>query len=213
MKVKTILVSVVATSAFCLVSQAGITSATWWTDDSQSFTGSGYSFHDTLLAASGVQYGNSARLVGTIQTDTPSDPTLTLGSTVNNDTGNPWLGYQVNVAMDQPFTFTAPGPSVNNAPANDWFVASIVAPTLQLSGPYAGEYEGTLLFSEGTPIGVGESLEWAYSISFGSSTDYSFTQEMIPLFSPIPEPSALALVAMGGLVLVLHLARKSRRNA
>jgi PEP-CTERM motif len=206
-----IIVSVVATFGFCLVSQAGITSATWWTESSQSFTGAGYSFHDALLAASGVQYASSAKLVGTIQTDTPSDPTLTLGSTVNNDTGNPWLGYQVNIAMDQPFTFTTPGPSVNNAPANDWFVASIVAPTLQISGPYAGKYEGTLLFSEGTPVGVGGTLDWAYSISFGSSTDYSFTQEMIPLFSPIPEPSALALIGMGGLILVLHLARKYRR--
>ena len=142
MKLKAIALLVVATSSFSLVSQAGITGAAWSTVNPDSLTGSAYSFHNDVLTMSGVQYSSGAQLSGSIQTDTPADPTLTLGSTVNNDTGNPWLGYVVNVAMDQPFTFTTPGASVSNPTANDWFVASVIAPTLQSSGPYAGKYGG-----------------------------------------------------------------------
>jgi hypothetical protein len=208
MKLKTIVVSIVATSAFCLVSQAGITSATWWNANAEQLTSSDFTYQNSGLSMTGVQHSSDAQMAGLIQTDTPLDPSLTLASSVNNDTGNPWLGYTVKVAMSQPFTITAP--SVNNPPGNDWFVAQTIAPTLQTSGTYNGKYLGELLFSEGSPVNVAGTLGWVYTINFGSSTDYSFTQEMIPSFVPIPEPGELALLGMGGVLLVWRLARKSR---
>jgi len=114
-----------------------------------------------------------------------------------------WLGYQVNVIMSVPFSFAAPGPTVSNPPTDDWFVAGVVTPTLQGSGPYAGDYEGTLYFNSGTPVGIGGELDYLYSISFSGSTSYSFTQEAFAYETMVPEPGALALVGMGGLMLVL----------
>ena len=161
----------------------------------------------------GTQKAPGAQMKAIIDTDTIADPTLTLSSTVNNDTGFAWNGYQVNVVMSVPFAFTAPAPNVQNPPTPDWFLAAVVPPTLQGGGPWAGFYEGTLDFSAGTPVGINGVLDFQYTISFGSSTHYILTQEMIPSMVTIPEPSTIALLAIGGLGLVMRLRRSSRIGA
>jgi hypothetical protein len=87
------------------------------------------------LGVYGAQKAGEAGMKAIIDTDTIADPTLTLSSSVNNDTGFAWNGYQVNVVMSVPFAFTAPAPNVHNPPINDWFLAAVVPPTLQVSGP------------------------------------------------------------------------------
>ncbi len=205
MKVNAILVSLVAASVSCLVSNAGVLSASLTPVGSQSFQGYSSSFQGSTLSIAGAQY-SSARMIGSIQTSDPSDPDLTITGSVTNATANPWQGYQVNVTMDQPFSFTTPGPTASNTPTDDWFVYRVDAPALQ-SG---GQYLGTLWFSAGTPVPNGGSLDLLYTLSFASSTDYSFTQDLIPWTTPVPEPSALALLGLGGLGLMWRLARKSR---
>jgi hypothetical protein len=133
---------------------------------------------------------------GWIQTSGPEDPTLTLSSSINNDTNFVWTDYHVNVYMNQPFTIVAPGPTVNNPPNNDWTVTSTIQPSSPLvSGPYAGDYEGTLNFNDGTPVAIGGQLNFLYSIQFSGASSFAFTQEVIP--STVPEPSTLGLVAIG----------------
>jgi hypothetical protein len=56
-------------------------------------------------------------------------------------------------------------------------------------------------------------LDFNYAIHFVGSTDYAFTQEMIPMFSEVPEPTTLALAGMGGLALALRLRRNNRTDA
>lgn len=162
----------------------------------------------------GTQYGNPAHMVGWADATDPLDPTLTLGSSVNNDSGLTWLGYQVNVIMSIPFTFAGGvlAPSVDNPPNSDWYLSGEALPTLQLSGPYVGLYEGTLYFNAGTPVGIGGELDYMYSIQFAGSTHYSFTQEGFAYEVMVPEPSALALVGIGGLMLALRV-RRNRRAA
>ena len=153
----------------------------------------------------GTQYSGPA------QTDTTLDPTLFLGSSVDNDTGGAWIGYQVNVIMSVPFTFVGT-PGVSD-PTSTWYLANtpMVGPGSGLYPPT--DYEGTIYYSGGTPLGVGAELDFNYAIHFVGSTDYAFTQEMIPVFSEVPEPGTLALAGMGGLVLALRLRRSSRKGA
>jgi hypothetical protein len=217
MKKQIALLVVVATLACCSVGKAGVTGAAWVPASCTNLAFLGQTF-DPTKSALGVGANqlslNTARMVGDIYTDTIADPTLTISSSVNNDTGFAWNGYQVNVVMSVPFAFTAPAPNVQNPPVNDWFLAAVVPPTLQGgASPWPGFYEGTLDFSAGTPVGALGVLDFQYTISFGSSTHYILTQEMIPSMVTIPEPSTIALLAIGGLGLVMRLRRSSRIGA
>ena len=158
--------------------------------------------------------GLTGIVTGHILTDTPADPTLFLGSSVDNDTGGSWVGYQVNVVMSVAFTFSGT-PSVSTAPASGWLLAGTpTTPTLQVGGPYNGLYEGTINFSDGgTPLAPGDELDFSYAVHFGSSLDSTVTQEMIPIFAEVPEPGTLGLAAMGSLALTLRLRRNSRACA
>jgi hypothetical protein len=212
MKRQSILLTLLATLACCPVSQANITGAAWYSKDSSSLVCQTYPLTGNTLAMYGTQYGALASMAGTVDTDTPLDPTLILNSSVDNDTGFAWNGYQVNVVMSVPFNIVPPLPDPSNPPDNDWVLAGVVPVAFQVSGPWTGFYEGTLYYAGGTPIGVGGELDFEYAIEFASSTHYLFTQEMIPSMVSVPEPSTFALLAIGGLGLAV-LRRNSRTGA
>jgi hypothetical protein len=205
MKKQTIVLTALAVVASCSISQASILDASWNSANSTALDCYYlYPFANNTLDMDATQHVGQASMVGVVNTDTPLDPTLTLASAVDNDTGFAWLGYRVNVYMSVPFAFVTPGPSVNNPPTGDWLVASVVAPAWNGS-----QYEGTLYLSSGTPVGIGGELDFLYSINFASATHYAFTQEMIPLATTVPEPSTLGLMGIGA----LGLALRSRRNS
>ncbi|HOX55716.1 MAG TPA: hypothetical protein P5205_08830 [Candidatus Paceibacterota bacterium] len=213
-----LLLTVVATLAFVSTSNASITNA-WWHDDRDgTIVCDQWSWNpaEAKLWMSGDQFGAPgqpyapAHMVGWVELDSDVDPTLTLSGTVENDTGNAWYGYQINVRMDLPFTFTTPGPTVGNPPLNDWFWAQTWDPVQLVSGPYAGMWQGSIFFSEGTSILNGGSLDFLYSINFSGTWGFEFTQEMIPWATQIPEPSTAVLGGLGVLLLVARL-RGNRR--
>jgi hypothetical protein len=211
MKTKVFLAFVLAFAGYCAASRAQtISSASWWSANTGTVACSSWTYDDPSLPTpnltmAGTQYSAPGEMVGTVTTS-GGDPTLYLGSAVNNDTSFAWTSYQVNVYMAVPFTFYGT-PNVSS-PFSDWSFA-VIAPTYQPGGEFPAEpYEGTIDLTSGTPIAIGDELGFSYAISFSSSTDYAFTQEMIP----VPEPGDLGLVSgllFGGFQLVKRLRKKA----
>jgi hypothetical protein len=215
MKMRGILLGVLTTLALCSTSRASITGAWWWDDGDGALVCSSTNWNaasDTLSMA-GSQFWGPGHMNGWIQTSGVEDPTLTLTSSINNDTNFVWTDYHVNVYMSSTFTIANTGtlaPTVNNPPNNDWSVSSVVEPSSPLvSGPFAGDYEGTVNLLGGTPVAIGGLLDFGYTIQFSGASQFDFTQEVIP--SGVPEPGTLGLVAMSGLLLGGGLLARRRR--
>jgi hypothetical protein len=207
-KVRAFVLTVLTAVFCCSTSRAAITSASWWDDGDgalhctwTNLTLSGDGQSGTLSMA-GDQYWGPGHMVGTIDTTGGSDPRLTLGSSIINDTNFAWTAYTVNVYLSSLFTIANSGSLsayVDNPPNSDWSV-SVVEPSPSYtvpSGQFAGDYEGTLNLSSGTPVAIGGELDFGYTIQFSGASEFSIGQEVIP----VPEPGTFVLVAMSGLLL------------
>ncbi|MGA2443127.1 MAG: PEP-CTERM sorting domain-containing protein [Tepidisphaeraceae bacterium] len=146
-----------------------------------------------LMNVSGDQAASSGQLVTSITTDTAIDPTLIVGNSVNNDTGFTWTGYDVSVSMSNPFTLSG---ALVSTPS-DWS-ATVTPPAL-----IGGQYVGYIDYSAGTPIPVGGTLDFQYTLAFSGGTNYSFTETV----TPVPEPASLGLLTLG---VVAMLGRRNR---
>jgi hypothetical protein len=152
----------------------------------------------------GYQY-EAGVLAGTIFADTPSDPSLTIGGSVDNDTGFAWSGYQIRIFMDRPFTLSNVG--VGPVPGDWTFTTTGPAPGGSPTYYSGTQYEAEIHYAGGTPVPVGGELDFSYKLTFVGSTQYGFTTEM----TPVPEPSILALgaFAMAGLCAIKRARQSS----
>jgi len=121
-------------------------------------------------------------ILGDILTDTELDPTLALYQAIDNDTSFAWGGYQVKVTMNKTFAFS----NVNVANSGWTFITT--TPTM-----VGTNYIGYIDYYAGTPVLIGGTLDFNYSISFVGSVQ--FCEELTP--SAVPEPGTFALVACG----------------
>lgn len=122
-------------------------------------------------------------------TDTPGDPTVTMISIINNDTTFAWTGYHVNVYMENPFTLSGAAIYAPGTSEPGWSGSVTVSPAIW----NGSEYQAQLDYDGGTPIPIGGTLGYEYSMSFTGGTTYEYCQEMIP----VPEPGTLVLLAVG----------------
>lgn len=186
------------------LSQASITSIPTW-----DYSGGLYCYSpvfsgtDQSVGLSGYQssYGSIGL---TIMTDTPSDPTLTVNNSIDNETSFAWTEYIVSVAMNQSFSINSAGVV---APAG--WTATITQP----GAPVSGIYTGTIDYLGGTPVAIypaaNSILNYGYQVTFGGSTSYSLTESA----NPVPEPGMLGLSLVGGTLLGGWLvARRQRRS-
>ncbi|MGH7992389.1 MAG: hypothetical protein ACREDQ_02660 [Limisphaerales bacterium] len=180
----------------CSASKANITGISFADDGDGAITCPVYTWSgsasDLSAPITGEQCWEPAHVVGTITTDTANDPNLILGSAIDNDTTFAWTAYQVNVYMNNTFSLSAASVTL---PA-DWTLASIQTTAVPVVSLH-GSYEAQILFTSGTPVAIGDELDFSYKISFSGATSYSFTQEMIP----VPEPGTLGFLMAGVLLL------------
>jgi len=143
------------------------------------------------IGIEGYQSG-PGQMSGTITTSDPQDPTLTIANSIDNDSSFAWTEYIVDVSMNTSFSIA----SANAAAPAGWS-ANITQP----GAPVAGIYTGTIDYVGGTPVAIapasGSELDFAYQVVFSGATSYNLTESV----TPVPEPCALGLLALGGLVL------------
>jgi hypothetical protein len=152
---------------------------------------------DYGMTIEGNQFWGPGHMNGAFTTDTDLDPTVRVRNIIDNDTGFAWTGYHIDVAMNNPFT-------LDLAQVYDpiGWAAHVTAPAL-----VGGKWVGKIDYTPGTPIAVGDSLDFGYRISFVGLTSYTYCQTM----SPVPEPGTMALLLAGFAIAGLAIAR--RRHA
>lgn len=141
----------------------------------------------------GLQYRGPGRILFGVFTDTQQAVTLRLDNLVDNGTGFAWLGYQVNIFMNKPFSIST-FPELK-APAG-WSVASYTSGAVNTGT----NWFGTINFSGSPAIADQGTIDFTYRLSFVGSVQ--FTQEMIPV-TAVPEPASCSLLIVGGFIVRL----------
>jgi hypothetical protein len=197
MKFKFLAFAVATSFLASLTARANITGVTYASGNSAALNCPYYYWPpgSSLVNVVGTQYSGPGSINFSVTTDTPLDPTLTLGNNIVNDTGFAWSGYEVTVTMGQTFSLSS---ALVTVPP-DWTVSSIVQP----GAPVAGVYTGNIFFKAGTPVQINQNLDFSYQLSFTGSVQFTET------LTPTPEPGTCTLL-LGGLALGGWIARKRR---
>jgi hypothetical protein len=198
MKLK-ILAFAVATSFLTglTTARANVTGISYATDGSGAVNCPIYTWPGgTAINIYGYQYWGPGNINFNVTTDSSGDPTLTLGNAIVNDTSFAWTGYEVSVTMGQTFSLSS---ALVTVPPN-WTVSSVMQP----GAPVAGMYTGNIFFSAGTPVQIGQSLDFSYNLSFLGSV--AFTETL----TPTPEPGTCSLL-LAGLALGGWITSRRRR--
>jgi len=188
----------VAILAFGSVAGAGIISATAADDGDGVFTCipvtvTQEAAPELTLTIDGVHnLWEPGHVLGVFTTDTEEDPTVKMLNSIENDTGFTWTDYHIKITMNKDFSI---GAIANSLAPSNW-ITTITQPT-----QVGSSWIGTIDYFAGTPVLVGESFDFGYSLSFLGSAQYCL--EMVPT----PEPATMGLLLIGGLAVL-----RRRRN-
>jgi hypothetical protein len=197
-----ILVIAVALAASVSLSRASIVSQNLAHDGDGVITCSVSELTNNILGyqlnVDGCQHQFTAgHILGDIITDTELDPTLALYQSIENDTDVVWGDYHVQVTMSKSFTFS------NVGVANSGWTFTTNAPV-----QFGTNWIGSIDYYAGTPVLVGGTFDFNYSVSFIGSA--SFCEQLTP--SAVPEPGTTVLVMAGGIFLAGWTVRRRRHG-
>jgi hypothetical protein len=156
-----------------------------------------------VMAITGDQFSAPGVMVGTITTNSPSDPTLIVTNAIDNDTSFAWTAFEADVAMSSTFSLSS---EAVTAPAG-WSVSSATAPMLDTNplDPDYNMYVGRI-YMTGTPsIPYGGELDFQFTMGFTGFPSYNFRETL----TPVPEPASAGVLALGGIGLMARRHRKS----
>jgi len=183
-------------------SYANITNVTYASDNDGAFACTPWSWEgnasEVPVQVSGDQYWAPGHLLLNVYTTDAGDPTLKIDNSIDNETAFAWTEFRVNLTMDVSFTLTNVAVTTPGA----WSVVSF-----DQTANYTGSnYLATVVYDTGPAIAINDTIDFGYWVKFTGSPSYTITQEMIP----VPEPSALVLVALGGMFVARFAHRRGR---
>ena len=205
MKRRGILLGVLIALICCSSSYANITNVTYASDDDGAFSCTPWSWSGNSSEVDMSVYGDlfwgPAHMFVNVETTDASDPTLKISNSIENDSSFAWTQFTVNLSMAVSFTLT----NVTVTAPGDWSVVSF-----DQTANFAGSnYVATVVYDTGSAIPNDNvsTIDFGYWVKFSGSPSYELCQEMIP----VPEPSSLALVGIGGLFLARLVSRRGRK--
>jgi hypothetical protein len=198
-----ILLTILAAFVCFSSSYANITNVTYASDGDGAFTCTPWSWSGSASEVSMDIYGDlhwgPGHMTIDVLADSPGDPTLKLSNSIDNDTSFAWTQFTVNLTMGVGFTLT----NVVVTTPGTWSVVSF-----DQTASYTGSnYLATVVYDSGPAIAINDAIDFGYWVQFSGSPSYTITQEMIP----VPEPSTLGLVILGGLFIASRTLRRGRQ--
>jgi len=154
----------------------------------------------TGVNISGVQSGVAGIGIN-LYTSDPTDPNFSTTLDIVNTSGFAWTGYLVDVSMNNTFTISN---AVVNLPVG-W-----TAMVTQPGAPVLGVYTGHIIYSGGPVVAINDHFNFGYDVGFAGGPNINFNQ----VLTPVPEPAALSLLGIGGLLVAgLRATRRQRQVA
>lgn len=194
MSAKHWLVSVLGVLAVVMPAMGDVIEADCWDDGDGAVTMGAWTWYwddGTQTANMNVpecQHWAPAHIFTEFITDTPEDPFAWILKEVENDTTFDWTDYHINISAPQMF-----GIVLALQPAG-WLAPVITPPTLQ-----GTEWVGAVDYYYGGPsteVPIGGVGEFGVRLQFAGSVTFCIEQ------IPTPEPSSLALLALGAVALL-----------
>jgi len=144
------------------------------------YTSNTLDLHELNIASMGTDH-----VTMSVTTDNV-DPTFTVGETVQNNSGVTWTDYHLYLPSGGPITFTGGAAS-------------------SFSGVTVTPYQIDFIAQSGETVPDGSTFAAGFSVNVPSSGLFSWTLTQ----QPSPEPATMALLAMGGIGLLVVRRRRA----
>lgn len=202
------LIALLAVAAITSIASAEVTGFCVAADNDGAITCTS-AWTSPTMQVNGVQtlLGPAHIIADSLTTDTETDPTISMLTSMENDTGVAWSSYQIIVGVRdktgaKPLTGLSLSASVDT-PA-DWTANITQNFTLTPSFTDAdgrvltNYYLAIIDFSGPSMVAPNDTADLGYTMSFAGAKSYALYEQL----TPVPEPLSMSLLALGGLAML-----------